>query len=339
VQEETDAPWAERRIAELHLSLAGIRTDQGRLADARREGTLAEQHAITAGDDALRVQAYGAIVGSLSDWSEAEPYVELGLGPDAPHDAHEARSILAINLGMCAFFAGRWREAVEFYELGRESAFRIGNVTGAALASMNAAEVLIDQGHIDAAHAALVEVRRVLKASGYAAALSYADLLHALVQMRNGEVEASIGELEQIAAEFRNGSMTMYALETELRLAEAHLRAGRLDVSRTVAERALEEAATLSRRGVVDVRALRIRGRIALLEGHPDLAIDVLRSAEQICRAEALQFELALTLVPLAACTNDDFLFAEAETIFDELGVTEAGRFRPAIQEAVSRAD
>ncbi len=339
VQQEIGAPWAERRIAELHLSLAGIRTDQGRLADARREGTLAEQHAIAAADDALRVQAYGAIVGSLSDWSEAEPYVELGLGHDAPDDAHEARSILAINLGMCAFFAGRWREAVEFYELGRESAFRIGNVTGAALASMNAAEVLVDQGHIDTAHAALVEVRRVLKASGYAAALSYADLLHAIVQMRKGEVEASIGELERIAADFRNGSMTMYALETELRLAEAHLRAGRLDVSRAIAERALEEAATLSRRGVVDVRALRIRGRIALLEGHRDLAIELLRSAEQTCRTEALQFELALTLVPLAACTNDELLLTEAETIFDALGVTEAGRFRPAVQEAVSRAN
>ena len=334
-----DEPWAPRRIAEIHLSLAGIRTDQGRLRDARQEGESAERFAANAQDAALRVQAYGAIVGSLSDWSAAEPYIELGFGPEAPQDAYEARSILAINLGMCAFFAGRWVEAVEFYELGRSNAFTIGNVTGAALASMNAAEVLIDQGHIEAADAALVEVRRVLRAAGYSAALSYADLLHAVVQMRSGRVDDSIVELRRIASEFRAGSMVMYALETELRLAEAHLRNGELDVTISIANRVIEESKTLAGRGVADVRARRILGRAALLNGDNASAVTNLRVAAEVARAEALRFELALTLAPLAACTDDAELFAEAKAIFDELGVTQAGRFLPTEPDVVSQPD
>jgi class 3 adenylate cyclase/tetratricopeptide (TPR) repeat protein len=330
--------FSGRRLAEIHLNLAGIRTDQGRLGEARREAEEAMRCAVVAGDDALRVQSYGAIVGSLSEWAEAEPYAELGFGPDAPADAYEARSILAINLGMCAFFAGRWVEAVEYYELGRSNAFAIGNVSGAALASMNAAEVLIDQGHIDAAADALVEIRRILRAAGYNAALSYADLLYAVAQMRMGRIEESVVELERIAAEFRAGSMAMYAFETELRLAEAHLRAGRLDRSREIAQRVRDDAVTLSRYGVVEVRALRILGRLAMLEDDLERAVGDLRTAVEICRAEDLQFELALTLVPLATCTDDDALLAEAEKIFDELGVTRAGRFLPADLEALTES-
>jgi len=331
--------FSDRRLAEIHLNLAGIRTDQGRLGEARREAEEAMRCAVAAGDDALRVQSYGAIVGSLSEWAEAEPYAELGLGPDAPADAYEARSILAINLGMCAFFAGRWVEAVEYYELGRDSALTIGNVTGAALASMNAAEVLVDQGHVRAAGDALVEIRRVLRAAGYAAALSYADLQYAVVQMRSGFVEESVAELERIAEEFRAGSMAMYASEAELRLAEAHLSAGRLDRSREIAQRVRDEAATLSRHGVVEARALRILGRLALLDDDTDRALAHLWAAAEICRAGDLQFELALTLVLLDDATGDDSLLAEAATIFDELGVTSAGRFLPADREAVTEPD
>ena len=159
-------PWVHRRLAEIHLSLAGLRMDQGQLTEALREGELAQAHAEAAHDHPLTIQAYGAIVGALTNWRDAEPYVELGLGPDAPADAYEARSILAINLGMAAFFAGRWSDAVDLYEQGRSNAQAMGNVTGAALASMNAAEVLIDQGHFGRAGDALTEVRRVLRRSG-----------------------------------------------------------------------------------------------------------------------------------------------------------------------------
>ena len=115
-------------------------------------------------------------------------------------DAYEARSILAINLGMAAFFAGHWSDAVDLYEQGRTNSEAMGNVTGAALASMNAVEILIDQGHLDRSRDALIEVRRVLGAAGYAAALSYAELLSGVVALRSGDLDRAAFRYSRSAA-------------------------------------------------------------------------------------------------------------------------------------------
>ena len=319
-------PWVHRRLAEIHLNLSGLRMDQGRLAEARREGEFAQAHAEAAGDRHLTVQAYGAIVGALTDWSDAEPYVELGLGPESPDDAYEARSILAINLGMAAFFAGRWTDAVDLYEQGRSNAQAIGNVTGAALASMNAAEVLVDQGHLERAAEALVEVRRVLGAAGYAAALLYAELLHATALYRLGDTGTAIEMLERCESEFRAGSMQLYALESLLRLAEAKFVAGSPGVAADLAKRALEEAPTVARSAVIEARALRLLGLVSADGGDPVAARERLDSAIRTCDEGDLRFELALGLAARAGITGDDDDALAAALIFDELGTVEAGR-------------
>lgn len=92
----------------------------------------------------------------------------------------------------------------------------------------------------------------------------------------------------------------------------------------------LSETADLGRRGVVDARALRILGRIEMLGGNPEAAVAKLQEGVEICRSEQLRFELALTLIPLSGCVdNGSAHFTEAQAIFDELGVVEAGRFLP----------
>ena len=320
-------PWVHRRLAEIHLSLAGLRMDQGQLVDARREGELAQAHAEAAGDRHLTVQAYGAIVGALTDWSDAEAYVEVGLGPDAPADAYEARSILAINLGMAAFFAGRWTDAVDLYEQGRSNAQAMGNVTGAALAAMNAAEILVDQGHLDRAGEALAEVKRVLGAAGYEAALLYAELLHGTALSRLGDTGQAIEMLERCESEFRSGSMLLYALESLLRLAEARLVDGSPDVSEGLARRAMEEAPKVARGAVIEARAQRLLGIVSAVRSDLHSAQQHLDSAIRTCREGGLRFELALALAARVGITGDhDDDAQEAARIFDDLGVVEAGR-------------
>jgi tetratricopeptide (TPR) repeat protein len=320
-------PWSHRRLAELRLNLSGIRMDQGRLDAARAEGELAEMHARAAGDDALRIQAYGAIAGATTDWAEAERLAELGLGPGAPQDAYEARSILAINLGMCAFFAGRWDRAVELYEMGRAAADAMGNVTAGALASMNAAEVLVDQGRLSQAGDALAHVQRVLGAAGYQAALLYAEMLRATIDVRHGRIDEGVEALTRCATEFRDGSMLMYALESELRIAEARLRAGDLAAALDLARQAVVEAEQLARRAVIRVRAERVRGLVAAAGGDPSTAVECLSDAVRTCRDEGLRYELALTLdalVEAAGPSGRGAERAEADRIFDELGVDRA---------------
>jgi predicted ATPase/class 3 adenylate cyclase len=321
-------PWVHHRLAEMHLNLAGIRMDQGRLDEARHHGELAEQHAAMAGDDALRVQAYGAIVGSLSSWDEAQRYVEPGLGDSAPTDAYEARSILAINLGMCAYFAGQWDQAVQFYELGRDAADAMGNVTAGALAAMNLAEVLVDQGHLEPALDALAHVQRILGAAGYHAALLYADLLQGTAEVRLGRLDDALPRLQRCAEEFRAGSMQLYALEAELRMAEAHLQRRDLRTASTLTAQVIEAAASTSRQGVVLARAERLSGLVALAEGDAATAQSLLTAALARCRGEGLRYELALTASVLAEIAEDGQpLRVEAEQIFDELGVVAGQRY------------
>jgi tetratricopeptide (TPR) repeat protein len=192
---------------------------------------------------------------------------------------------------------------------------------------MNAAEVLIDQGHVDRAAVALVDVRRVLGAAGYAAALSYAELLSAIASLRTGELDLAVASLERCASAFRAGAMQLYALEAELRLAEAALQRGRSDEAAAIAQRALEESKSLARRGVVVVRAQRVLGMAAFSDGRSDAAITHLTAAVDACRAADLRYELAVTIQALAFVTPEvEHLLPEANRIFDELGVNDAGR-------------
>ncbi len=321
LDDHDDRGWVHRRLAEIHLSLSGIRMDQARLDDALREARAAESHAARAGDDALRVQAYGAIVGATTDWSEAERYATLGLGPDAPGDAHEARFILATNLGMSAYFAGRWQRAVELYDIGRAAADSMGNTTGAAAAAMNAAEVLIDQGHLEQAIDVLGHARRVLEAGGYTTALLYAEMLLAVARTRR-DPGAGIDQLESCATRFRSGSMLLYGLEAEMHLAEALLHTGSFEAAERLATGAIHDAPRVARRAVIEVRAHRLLGAVAERRDDERLAQEHLERAVETSRREDLPYELALSLAHLRVL-GGGAPDAEADAIFADLGVVD----------------
>ena len=88
-----------------------------------------------------------------------ELYDELGkLGPQAT---------IYNNLGMFACCEGRWDEAVELYEKGRQLRLRIGDEVDAAIGTHNIAEVLSDQGHLDEARPLFEEALRVWRAADY----------------------------------------------------------------------------------------------------------------------------------------------------------------------------
>ena len=55
------------------------------------------------------------------------------------------------NLGVHAYYEGRWDEALDYYRRSRDARQRGGDVTGAAVQTNNEAEILSDQGHLDEA--------------------------------------------------------------------------------------------------------------------------------------------------------------------------------------------
>jgi len=75
---------------------------------------------------------------------------------------------LTLNaLGVFAYYGGRWDEAAALYRRAKENYDRAGNQADATTAQYNAAEILLDQGHLDEAQTLLEEVSAVYRATGY----------------------------------------------------------------------------------------------------------------------------------------------------------------------------
>ncbi len=85
-------------------------------------------------------------------------YEELG---DLPGQA-----TLTGNLGIAAYFEGRWNDAIRLYEESRDNHLKAGNEVQAAIWSANIAEVLINQGKMAAAETMLTEAVPTLAAAG-----------------------------------------------------------------------------------------------------------------------------------------------------------------------------
>ena len=71
------------------------------------------------------------------------------------------------NLGIEAYFEGRWDDALDLYRRSREAKSRAGDIANAATQSNNEAEVLSDQGRLAEAEALLRDALRVWSAAGY----------------------------------------------------------------------------------------------------------------------------------------------------------------------------
>src|SRR4029453_7646414 len=71
------------------------------------------------------------------------------------------------SLGTVCYRAGRWDDAVSYWDRGREEALKIGDTVGAALARINTADILIDRGEWAEAEVLLMETLTLWKASQY----------------------------------------------------------------------------------------------------------------------------------------------------------------------------
>ena len=79
----------------------------------------------------------------------------------------EGQASALSNLGVVCAWAGRWDEALSYFERSRDANSKIGNTIGAALAPINMAEILIDRGQWAEAEALLLGALPFWKASHY----------------------------------------------------------------------------------------------------------------------------------------------------------------------------
>lgn len=130
---------------------------------------------------------------------------------------------VANNLGVRAYAAGHWTEAVDTYARARDAFRMLGNEPQAALADANLGEVLVSLERLDEAVEVLSDARRVLRAHDLADFAIFADAQLARVDIRRGRHEEAAGALARLTQEAFDIGHTGIALDATVHLAEALL--------------------------------------------------------------------------------------------------------------------
>ena len=124
------------------------------------------------------------------------------------------------NLGVDAYYEGRWQEALEHYDRSKALRERIGDVVGAATITNNIGEIKSDQGYLTRPQGLAEEAREVFATAGHRLLLTHALSNLGRIAAREGRLEDAHGLLQEalaIAEEIESAGLVD---EVKARLAE-----------------------------------------------------------------------------------------------------------------------
>lgn len=330
-------PEVDRLMARMCALRGLVRHRQGHGAEAVVLLRRAVQHARCADAPDLLAEA-------LVHLDESE----LTVGE--PGDGEHAREALAVlqrvggylwlegqaynQLGIRAYFAGRWPEAVGYYRASADASKRSGDDWAAAVAAGNIAEVLSDQGHLAEARDLLEEMLPAYRAAGTPSFVAYGALLWGRLAARSGRFEEAWPALEEAEATYRAEREALGVAHSRALLAEAKLLAGDPAAARAVAEGCLEDLGSLAGGNLIAPLALRVGGVAALAERAEDVGRERLERSITVARSRSARYELALSLQALADLLPGLVPAAERDEcrqLCEQLGLTERSRHLPVV--------
>jgi class 3 adenylate cyclase/tetratricopeptide (TPR) repeat protein len=296
--EGVEGEEAARERARLSAAYAAVLQAQGRHARAItwcqraiREAEAADERDALAHAYSILSWAYSSIGHPDSGWYSLMAlhiYEETG---------NLSRQALVLNyLGAFAYFDGRWDQALDFYERGREARERTGDAVNAAYGTINIGEILSDQGHLDRADALIRAALRVWRAAGHRAGVAYALSQLGRVASRSGRFEEALALLEEARSTHMDVGGQAWVLEDDARIAECHLFMGDHQTALSVATDALRRATGPEGVGVQAPMLQRVRGQALIGLGEHDQAREALDESLRLARARGAEFEVALTL-------------------------------------------
>jgi class 3 adenylate cyclase/tetratricopeptide (TPR) repeat protein len=300
--------------AQIRSYLGGIRNRQGRWAEAISTCRQAIAEAEAVGELSALAHACYALDWALVEsgrreqatqsWRALELFEQLG---DPEHE-----SAVLNNLGMFAYFDGRWDDAVALYERAGECSDRAGRPADRAGTDCNVGEILSDQGRLDEAETHLQRARRVWSATGERQAVAFVDVLLTRLAARRGVCPDGARTLEEAADELRRSGVDAYAAFAQALVAEAHAFTGDPARALQIARRELD--ATERHRPLLQ----RVSGIALARLGRSDEAERQLRSALATAREDGVDYEVAATIEVL-----DSLGAAEADMLRDRNEIVE----------------
>ncbi len=316
-----------RQYARLMAFYGLIRHVQGRRLDAERWLRQAIEAAQRSNELEALAHAYFVL-----DWV----LVELGRSSEAVYsqralDIYEQLGILStpasiyINLGMFATMEGRWDEAIELYERGRDLNRRIGAEVDAAFGTCNIAEVLSDQGRLEEAQALYEDSLRIWRAADYRIGVAHALSGLGRVASRSGDFLRAAELFGTAREQFHSGAGEAELIETDARIAEAMVFQGRCDEAVELASGCLKLTAAAGG-APQDPLLRRVRGYAYVQQGDDDRALTDFQEGLGLARGRNARYEVALTLDAIARaserqCAPDVASRQQADELLSSLGV------------------
>jgi class 3 adenylate cyclase/tetratricopeptide (TPR) repeat protein len=314
---------------EVRLRRAFVLNWQGRFADARSACTEIL-------NDADVDVVPGLVAGALRVLDEAEVGLGRQMAPALVQRAMDlyqrigdldgqARSLN--HLGWCAYFDGRWTEALDLYEQSRQLLERTGDSWNAAVAAGNVAEIYADQGRLAEAETMLRSALRVWRASNADKLVAFGECLLGRLLSRQGRYADGWALLTQAQEHLRELGAQASVIDADAYAAECLLLQGRVDEALAAARSTLTSAQALSELPTQAPLLHRIVGAALDTMGDHDAANDAYAEALAAARERGATHEVAFTQAALVARARragqevDPAWVAEAQQVHEALGL------------------
>ncbi len=327
-------PQARRLDSRLLVDTAMIRQWQGRNADAQHacEAAIAAAESAGARDVLARALQLLDAADVARGRFDSERWAEraLAIWEELGELGWQAKALN--QLGIRAYFEGRWADALAYYRRAAQTFDRVGDQWNAAIAACNVGEILSDQGHYadsdDVARPAL----RVLQASGALSETAFALSVLGRTAARAGRLAEARDLLEAAKDGYLRAGERGEALSTDVRIAECLVLAGQNAAAETLAGYLVAQVA--GRGMAAETAALdRLRGYLLAQRGQPGPAADAFEASLISARRrralydEALSLDALIRLARHAGRPADHAQTAARAALFGRLGVVATAAF------------
>jgi len=236
--------------------------------------------------------AYAAL--GRDEW---EPLVQRSLEAYQRSGDRVKQAVILANVGVVCQGEGRWDEAMDYYERGREACITIGDTVNAAVASMNLAEIMIDRGDLAAAETTLRDTLPLWRSSRYRYFQGACQSLLGRAALRAARGTDAKSRFEEAKANFAHVGAEQDAMVMDAAIAEASLYLGDAKAALAAADALLAQGGA----GIngVTPQLRRVRGEAFIGLGDLAAARSALETSVASARKRNDRFAITLALAAL----------------------------------------
>jgi tetratricopeptide (TPR) repeat protein len=317
-----DATTRHALLADLLTTRALALTGQGRYSAAHQEALRAEANARQSGSPVAVAVALNCVEETLLAMGRPSGGTYSGEALTLLQGSGNLRleAITTGDLGMAAFYAGRWDEAAPAYERSGRVFRRIGDVVRAATADANLAEMYVLQNRASEARPLLSGAIQIFRSTGRRDMLDFAEILLARVLLAEGDVAAAHDLASEVSRRMRDVGALTSAIEADVVVAEAATASGAPDTALAVLSHAIDGS-----RGEWELlrpSVERARAQALAAAGRTEEAASALRRGWAAAREMDMAYEAWSLTLSLAALDDIDTAdVADARRGLASLGV------------------